>query len=298
MSDGSGSGSKGLRLVLQYDVDECSGVGLPSLATVTPSHYLATLYVATTRHGVAKLLVGVLREMFQYTRMLEDELVAQLHTAEVDDSILHRLLHEAALACLLALHQCSQQTDEQVHTCIAVAQGCARLCGHVVVALPPTRGGCCTACTLCHRLESLHRGKGRIVVEALDGAVDDARIDLMYLFPRETQLGHGSRVQVLHEDVGRLEQLGQDLLALGRLHVQLDGAFVAVELQVVEAIHVGIVEQLGSCGVAHTYTFNLYHIGAEPRQHLCTRWSRLHLSPVDYLDTLQWCCHISNSPCC
>ena len=172
-----------------------------------------------------------------------------------------------------------------MHPRVAIAQGSTRLGGHIVVALPPTRGSRRTACTLCHRLEGLDRGEGRVVVEALDGAVDDARIDLVYLLPREAQFGHGSGVQVLHEDVGRLEQLGQDLLALGRLHVEFDGALVAVELQVVEAIHIGIVEQFGARGVAQTYTLNLYHIGAKPRQHLCTRRTRLYLGPVNDFDT-------------
>ena len=112
MSDGSGSSGKGLRLVLQHDIDEGTGVGLPALATVTPSHHLTTFYITATRHGVAKRTVRILREVLQHTGMFEDKLVAQLHTAEVDDSVLHRLLHEAPLARLLALHQCSQQTDE------------------------------------------------------------------------------------------------------------------------------------------------------------------------------------------
>ena len=113
----------------------------------------------------------------------------------------------------------------------------------------------------------------------------------MYLLPRETQFGYGTRVQVLYKDVGCLEQACEYLLALGRLHIQLDGTLVAVELQVVEAIHARIVEKLGTRRVTEPHTLNLDNIGAKPRQHLCTRRTRLYLGPVNDFYTLQWCCH-------
>ena len=50
VSDGSGSSGKGLRLVLQHDVDEGTGVGLPALVLVAPADDLSAFGVPYEMH--------------------------------------------------------------------------------------------------------------------------------------------------------------------------------------------------------------------------------------------------------
>ena len=84
----------------------------------------------------------------------------------------------------------------------------------------------------------------------------------MYFFPRETEFGHGSRMKVFHKDIGSFQEASQDFLPFGSLHVQFDGSLVAVQLQVIQAVHVGIVQQLGSGRVAQSFSFDFNHIGS------------------------------------
>ena len=100
-------------------------------------------------------------------------------------------------------------------------------------------------------VENLHpgavdTGKWGIVIESLDGSINHTRIDLVYLFPREAQLVHGPRVQVFYKDIGCFEQSGQDFLSFRSLHIQFNGTLVAVQLQIIQTIHIGIVQQFGT----------------------------------------------------
>ena len=168
--------------------------------------------------------------MLQHTRMFQNQLVTKLHTTEVDHRILHGLLHETALAGLFTLHQGSQQTDQQMHTGIAVAKSSSRLGRNVIFAFPPPGSCRCTTGTLSYGFKSLHTGQRRIIIESLDGAINDTRIDLMHILPREAQLVDSSRMQVFYKNISGFQQSGQDLLAFRCLHIEFDGTLVAVQL--------------------------------------------------------------------
>ena len=86
-------------------------------------------------------------------------------------------------------------------------------------------------------------GEARALVEALERGHDAARVDGVHLLPAKAHLLHIARADVLHEQVGLLQQLGQNLLALGRLHVQGEGLLVGVQLKIVQAPGIGDVQQ-------------------------------------------------------
>ena len=92
------------------------GVGFPALALVGPSKHSATLLITASGHKVAKLLVGILRELGKIAKTVECKLVTCLYTAQVKTGIVHRLIYETSLAGALTLHQCGKNTDGQVHT--------------------------------------------------------------------------------------------------------------------------------------------------------------------------------------
>ena len=159
LADGLGCCRKGFHFVLKDDIDKCTRVIFPTLASVTPSQHLTAFHITTTRHGIGKLTIRILRHMLQYTGMFQNQLVAKLHTTKVDDGILHGLLHKASFTRLFALHQGCQKANEQVHTRIAVTQGCPRLGRDVVLAFVPTGSSRSPTGTLRHRFESLHAGQ-------------------------------------------------------------------------------------------------------------------------------------------
>ena len=214
--------------------------------------------------------------------MFENQLVTKLHTTKVNDGILHRLLYETAFAGLFSLQQGCQQADKQVHTGVTVTKCSTRLGWNIVLTLVPSGSSSCTSGTLSHRFESLHAGKWRIVIKALDGTINHSRIDFMHIFPRESQLVHGSRMQVFYKNIGCLQQSGQYFFSFGRFHIQFDGTLVAVQLQVIQAIHIRIIQQFCTGRVAQSLAFYLDDIGSQPCQHLRTRWTRLYLSPVNH----------------
>ena len=176
---------KRFHFILQNDVHECTRVLFPTLASIAPTQYLTAFHVTATRYGIGKGTIRILRHVLQYTGMFQNQLVTKFHTAEVDDRILHGLLHEAPFACLFTLHQGCQDTNQQVHPCITVAQGCSRLGWDVIFTFVPPGCSRCSTGTLCHRLKCLDTGERGIVIESLNGSINHTRIDLVYLFPRE-----------------------------------------------------------------------------------------------------------------
>src|SRR5690606_27716736 len=117
-------------------------------------------------------------------------------------------------------------------------------------ALGHARGAHRPAHRLRHVLVGLEFGVRPGRAEALDRAHDDLRIDLMYLLPGEAEAVEHTGAEVLHDDVARLEQIDEDLLAFGRFHVHGDRALVAVEHREVEAVGIRDIAQLPARGVA------------------------------------------------
>ena len=66
--------------------------------------------------------------------------------------------------------------------------------------------------------------------EALERAIDQARIDLLEILRPQPALGHRVRREVLDQHVGRLQQLHQHRPALGRIGVERQALLVAVEV--------------------------------------------------------------------
>ncbi len=69
---------------------------------------------------------------------------------------------------------------------------------------------------------------GSVVAEAGDRQHDQARVELGQVVGRETEPVQGAGTEVLHEDVGAADQLGEDGPAVVGLEVEGDGLLVAV----------------------------------------------------------------------
>ncbi len=50
----------------------------------------------------------------------------------------------------------------------------------------------------------------------------------MHLFPTESELIHGSRMKVLHKNVGTLNQFGKNLLAVGGSRIKSERFLVGI----------------------------------------------------------------------
>jgi hypothetical protein len=110
--------------------------------------------------------------------------------------------------------------------------------------------------------------------------------------PRKAQPVHHAGPEVLDDDVGALEQLAEDLLALVRLHVQRQAALVAVEHREVEAVDVRQVAQLGARDVAPARLLDLDHVGAHPGEQLRAHRPGLDVGHVDDPDPCEGFPHL------
>src|SRR5690606_13284858 len=115
-----------------------------------------------------------------------------------------------------------------------------------------------------------------VLPEAGNGAVHDARIDALELFPSEAQPVHDPGAEVLQDDVVFGEQLGEDLLAGLRFQVQRQGTLGAV-LRQERYAQVPLAQrrarpQLAS-QVAAGLSFDLEYFGTHERQLISRKWS-------------------------
>jgi hypothetical protein len=74
------------------------------------------------------------------------------------------------------------------------------------------------------------------LAEAGNAAVDDARIDLLHVLPRDMQPVFHGGAHVLDDDIGLLDQPHEGGVALGRFQVEPDRALVAVQVLEVEPV--------------------------------------------------------------
>src|SRR5205085_8734266 len=93
------------------------------------------------------------------------------------------------------------------------------------------------------------------------------------------------------QDIAGLDQRVEYFLALGLLGVERDGTLVVVEHREVQAVGGRDVSQLTPRRVAFTCTFDLYHIGTEPRQQLRASGAGLHMREIEYPNTLECLAH-------
>ena len=210
-------------------------------------------------------------------------MVAKLHAAKIHHAVHHRDLDVLALAGTVRLVQRREEPDREMQPRAGVADLRAgdegRSIGNAGRAHRPAH-------RLCHVLVCLEIGIRARRAEALDRAHDELRIDLVDLFPREAEPLEDAGAEVLHHDVGLLQQVDEHLLALGRLHVDDDRALVAIEHREVERVGVRHVAQLPARGIA-LGRLELDHVGAHPREQLRARRARLHMRHVENANTLE-----------
>ena len=117
--------------------------------------------------------------------------------------------------------------------------------------------------------------------EALDLAVDDARIDLLDLVVAEPEALDRSRRHVLDRDVGLLQELADDLEPARRLEVERHRSFVGVEHVEVPRVVVGLAGPQPAAGVAGLRVLDLHHVGAEPGERFGARRAGFELGEIN-----------------
>ena len=107
---------------------------------------------------------------------------------------------------------------------------------------------------------------------------------------------HDARAEVLDQDVGAVDELAEDLLALVGLHVEGERPLVAVQHREVEAVHVRQVAQLGAGDVPAPGLLDLDHVSSHPGQELGADRAGLHVRHVDDADAFEGLRNHAESP--
>ncbi len=92
----------------------------------------------------------------------------------------------------------------------------------------------------------------------------------MDILPTEPELVHSSGMQVLDEDIGCLEELGQNRLAVGSGRVKSKRLLIGVKLQEIVTGTIRVKLQLVASRVACAWTFDFDYFGPEPCEKLGT----------------------------
>src|SRR4051795_6042378 len=249
------------------------------LAAHGPAGLAAAGGVAGARDEVEELLVGVLLER----PVLKALLVAQLDAAEVQDAAAHRDLHALAAARVGALVQRGADSAEQVDRIARVADLRAGDDRRAVLEAGGAHRAAGRLGDVLVRLGVLERTRA----EALQRRVDQPRVELVQVLPREPEAVHDARAEVLDQDVGAVHELAEDLLALVRLHVEGERPLVAVEHREVERVHVRQIAQLAAGDVAAPRLLDLDDVGSHPREELRADRAGLHVRHVEDADALE-----------
>ncbi len=117
--------------------------------------------------------------------------------------------------------------------------------------------------------------------ETLDRRDDHPRIELVDALPGETHPVERARREILHEHVALLDQRFEDRLPLRILGVDRDRALVRVEHREIQTVHARNVAQLAARHVPFAGAFHLDDVGAQPREQLRTRRTRLHVREIE-----------------
>ena len=158
--------------------------------------------IGGARHVAAELVARARR------RAPEALVVAQADAHQVDHRVLHRHFHVLAAAGGMALLQRRQDADGHVHAGAGIADGRIdegrRILGEAGDAHRAAHG-------LRDRLEALEAAVGAVGAEALDGRVDQARVDLGELLVAEAQPVQRARAEVLDQHVRLADHLLEQL---------------------------------------------------------------------------------------
>ena len=228
-------------------------------------------------HALSELAVFLERPVRQAL------LVAQLHPAQVEHAILHGRGHPLAPAGLRALEQRRDDAKREMQP----GPGIADLgTGHKRRPIAEAGGRGRSAGALGDVLVDL-----AIFVwarpEALDRSEDDLRVELLDPRPGEPHAVERTGSEILDHHVTGLHQPLENLLAVGVLGIDRDGALVVVQHREIEAVHAGDVTQLPAGDVSLARTLDLDHVRAEPRQKLRAGRPRLDVGEVQDLDAFE-----------
>src|SRR3954465_986353 len=249
------------------------------LAAHGPAGLAAAGGVAGARDEVLELLVRVLLER----PVLQALLVAQLHATQVQDAAAHGDLDPLPAARVRALVQRRADRAEQVDRVAGVADLGAGDDRWPVLESGRAHRAAGRLGDVLVRLGVLERAGA----EALQRRVDQPRVELVEVLPGEAEAIHHAGAEVLHDDVGLVDQLAEDLLALVRLHVEGERPLVAVQHREVERVHVGQVAQLAAGDVPAAGLLDLDDVGSHPGQELRADRAGLHVRHVKDADTLE-----------
>ena len=277
---------------LRDEIDVGVRVRLPALALEDPARLAAARGVAGARHGLAERAVGVLRVLVHHAGAVEALLVAQLHAAQVEHGVLHRRQHLLAAAGRVALVERGDDAQRQVQPGARVADlraGDERRA--VVEARRRRRAAGALGDVLVDLAVGVLAG-----AEALHRRDDHARVERVDVLPGEAHAVQRAGGEILDEDVTRLDEPVDDLLALRVLRVDGDRALVVIQHREVEAVGVGHVAQLAARRVTLARLLDLDHVGAEPGQQLRAGRTGLHVGEVEDAYAIKCLAQVS-SPC-
>src|SRR4051794_40384504 len=249
------------------------------LAAHGPAGLPAAGGVAGARDEVLELLVRVLLER----PVLQALLVAELHAAQVQDAAAHRDLDALAAAGVRALVERRADRAEQVDRVARVADLRAGRDRRAVLEPGGAHRAAGRLGDVLVRLGVLERARA----EALQRRVDQARVELVQVLPREPEPVHDARPEVLDHDVGSVDELAEDLLALVGLHVEGEAPLVAVEHREVQRVHVRQIAELAAGDVTAAGLLDLDDVGSHPREELRADRAGLHVRHVDDADALE-----------
>ena len=122
--------------------------------------------------------------------------------------------------------------------------------------------------------------------EAFDAGQHDARVDLGEFVVAQTEALQGVGGEVLGDDVGVLEQVEEDGLALGVFQVEGDRPLVGVEQEEVVGVDAGPARPGAAAGVAALGLLDLDDLGAEVGEDLGRGGAGFELGEVEDADVL------------
>ena len=155
----------------------------------------------------------------------------------------------------MPLLQCGQDADGHMHAGAGIADGRHHI-GRRLVG--ESGGGHGAAHGLGDRLEALEAAVGPVGAKALDGGIDQPRVDLGQRVVAKAETIECARAEVLQEHVGLRDDLLEQLLAGFRLQIERQALLVGIEDEEEEAVAVLAARHVAALGI-----LELDDLGAE-----------------------------------
>src|SRR6266542_19816 len=126
-----------------------------------------------------------------------------------------------------------------------------------------------------------------ILAEARDRAVDDAAVPLPRLLVAEAEALEGPRAVVLEDDVASLHEAEEQRPAFGKLEIDLDALFVAMQAHEVRCLPAGQWRPPRARDVARSPRLELDHLRAEIGEHGRAERTGQGVAEIEHPDVLQ-----------